>query len=324
MKLSKSFNKGIIITIAAALFFLVLPTFMRSGFILNVLILCFIWAGVVVSWDLIFGVAGVFSFGAVAFFTIGAYASAIITMKTGISPWIGMILGGIVSAIIGIIIGIPCLRLKGFYIAIVTFSLHLSLTPLIYIGKPIGTNGVTSLTGIPLLRFGNYIFDSMDRRAFYYAALIVSSIVIILVYRIIKSSYGVAFKALRDSEDFAKSLGVNEYRYKLIVFGMSSFFIGVMGGFYAHYNGLISHHLLDLSLIVLLFVILIVGGVGKFPGAIVATFIFVFLNEYARPLEQYRSLLWGAVVILVVILMPGGILSIFKLKKASGLQKNNH
>lgn len=312
MRLVTFNKKNIIFLICIGILLLALPSFIRSGFIIHLLIMCFIWSAVVSAWDLIFGYAGIFSFGQVAFFTIGAYGSAIGSMKLGMSPWIGMLFGGLIAGIIGILIGLPCLKLKGLYVALVTFALHLSLPAFIYAGADIGTGGSHSLTNIPPFKIGGYVFTQMNRIPTYYVALVLSFVVILIVFRIINSSFGMAFTALRDSEDFAKSVGINAYKYKIIVFGISAFLAGLMGGFYAHYVGLISHHLVGLDLIILLMVIVIIGGLGKFPGAIISTFIFVFINEYLRPLEQYRNILWGGLIVLVIILMPGGITEIFK------------
>lgn len=307
IKTKKSFITIIIIIVLL----LIIPTFVKSGFIIHLLIMCFIWSAVASAWDLIFGYAGIFSFGQIAFFTIGAYGSAIASMKLGVSPWIGILFGGMVTCIIGLLIGIPCLRLKGLYVALVTFALHLSLPAFIYVGAPIGTGGSHSLTGIPPLKIGNYIFTPMNRVPTYYVALALSFIIIFVIYKIINSSFGMAFTALRDAKDFARNIGINEYKYKIIVFGISSLIAGIMGGFYAHYVCLISHHLVGLDLIILIMVIVVVGGLGKFPGAIISTFIFIFLNEYLRSFEQYRNLLWGGLVVITIILMPGGITEIF-------------
>jgi len=300
-------KKSLLFIIGIGILLCVLPTFVRSGFILHIFIMTFILSAVVAAWDLIVGYAGIFSFGQIAFFTIGAYGSAITSMQLGVSPWIGIILGGISAAIVGLVIGIPCLNLKGLYVALVTFALHLSLTAFIYLGKPIGTGGSHSLTGIPTLQIGSYIFNLMNRVPFYYVAFALSSIVIFIVYKIIHSSFGMAFTALRDAENFSKSIGINAYKYRIIVFGISSLLAGVMGGFYSHYVGLISHHLVGLDLILLLLVALIIGGLGKFPGSVVATYIIVFLNEYLRPLEEYRAIILGAIVITSIILLPAGI-----------------
>ena len=300
-------RKNLLFIIGIGIVLCILPTFVKSGFIVHIFIMTFILSAVVAAWDLIVGYAGIFSFGQVAFFTIGAYGSAITSMQLGITPWVAILLGGISAGIVGLIIGIPCLNLKGLYVALVTFALHLSLTAFIYLGKPIGTGGSHSLTGIPSLKIGSYVFTIMNRVPFYYVALALSSVVIFIVYKIIHSSFGMAFTALRDSENFSKSIGINAYRYKIIVFGISSLLAGIMGGFYSHYVGLISHNLVGLDLIILLLVALIIGGLGKFPGSIVATYIIVFLNEYLRPLEEYRAIILGAIVIAAIILLPGGI-----------------
>lgn len=300
-------KKNLLFIIGIGILLCILPTFVKSGFIIHIFIMTFILSAVVAAWDLIVGYAGIFSFGQVAFFTIGAYGSAITSMQLGVSPWLGIILGGISAGIVGLIIGIPCLKLKGLYVALVTFTLHLSLTAFIYLGKPIGTGGSHSLTGIPSLNIGTYVFTIMNRVPTYYVALALSSVVIFIVYKIIHSSFGMAFTALRDSENFSKSIGINEYKYKIIVFGLSSLLAGIMGGFYSHYVGLISHNLVGLDLIILLLVALIVGGLGKFPGSIIATYIIVFLNEYLRPLEEYRAIILGVIIIAAIILLPGGI-----------------
>jgi len=300
-------KKNLLFIIGIGILLCILPTFVKSGFIIHIFIMTFILSAVVAAWDLIVGYAGIFSFGQVAFFTIGAYGSAITSMQLGVSPWLGIILGGISAGIVGLIIGIPCLNLKGLYVALVTFTLHLSLTAFIYLGKPIGTGGSHSLTGIPSLNIGTYVFTIMNRVPTYYVALALSSVVIFIVYKIIHSSFGMAFTALRDSENFSKSIGINEYKYKIIVFGLSSLLAGIMGGFYSHYVGLISHNLVGLDLIILLLVALIVGGLGKFPGSIIATYIIVFLNEYLRPLEEYRAIILGVIIIAAIILLPGGI-----------------
>ena len=109
--------------------------------LMNILIICLIWAVVAAAWDLIMGFAGIFTFGQVAFFVIGAYSSAILTRTTGVSPWLGILLGGLLTGTIGVLVGLPCLRLKGAYVALVTFAVHMILEPFLKsnIGRAIGT-----------------------------------------------------------------------------------------------------------------------------------------------------------------------------------------
>jgi branched-chain amino acid transport system permease protein len=106
---------------------------------------------------------------------------------------------------------------------------------------------------------------------------------------------------------FANSIGINDFKYKLIVFGISSFLTGMIGGVYAHYVGMLSTRLLGLDLFLILMVMLVLGGMGRFPGALLGAFIAVFISEWLRPLETYRNVVFGAMVVLLVIFMPQGI-----------------
>ncbi len=284
------------------------PLFLRNNmYFLQILIMCFIWGAVVAPWDLIFGYAGISSFGQIAFFAIGAFGSAIFSMKLGFSPWFAMIAGALTASCMGVLIGIPCLRLQGLYVAIVTFALHMTLPALITAGGKIGTGGANSLTGIPPLELGGVTFSVINRIPAAYLAMGIFFLSVLVVHTIIKSNIGLAFVALRDSETFAKCMGINDYKYKIIVFAVSAFLTGLAGAFYAHYFGLISKRLLSLDVFVLLLVILITGGLGKFPGVIIAAFIFTFLNELLRPLEAFRPLIFGIITVSVIILMPEGI-----------------
>lgn len=277
--------------------------------LMNILIICLIWAVVAASWDLIMGFAGIFTFGQVAFFVIGAYGSAILTRSMGISPWLGIILGGLLTGIIGILVGLPCLRLKGAYVALVTFAVHMILEPFLKsdIGRALGTGGPQGILSIPTLKLGSYEFSSMHLVPPYYVALVISFLALLIIYKIINSPWGLAFVAVRDSEVFAESLGIDGFKYKLAVFGISAFLTGMIGAFYAHYIGMLSTRILGLELFLILMVMLVVGGLGRFPGAVIGSFIAIFLSEWLRFLESWRMVVFGAIVILMVIFMPQGI-----------------
>jgi branched-chain amino acid transport system permease protein len=311
-------NGGAMVGYFAIGILLLLPFFLRNNlYVLQVMIMCFIWGSVVAPWDLIFGYAGIVSFGQIAFFTIGAFGSAIFSMKLGLSPWLAMPMGGLLSAATGVLIGLPCLKLQGLYVAIVTFALHMTLPALITAGENFGTGGANSLTGIPPLELVGVNFSVINRVPAAYLALGIFFLSVIVVYKVIRSNIGLAFMALRDSDTFAKCMGVNDYKFKLIVFGLSAFLSGMAGAFYAHYFGLISKRLLGLDNFVLLLVILITGGLGRFPGVVISAFIFTFLNEFLRPLEAFRPLIFGTITVLIIILMPEGITEIWDLIKTS-------
>jgi branched-chain amino acid transport system permease protein len=287
---------------------LLLPTYFHSNqYIMHLLIMCLVYSVVAIAWDFMMGYAGIFTFGQFAFFAIGAYASGMLTLRLGIPPPLGILLAGLVAAGVGIIVGLPCLRLKGAYIALVTFALHLILTPLINsdLGRAIGTGGTVGLLNIPNLAAG---FSVAAKVPWYYTLLGVAYLSFFIVYRISRSSIGLAFVSLRDSESLAKSLGVDAYKHKLMVFGISSFLTGMIGAFYAHYTGIVSTRILGLDIFLMVMVMLVIGGMGKFPGAAIGAFIVTFLNELLRPLGEYRLFIFGAIVVLIIVLVPEGLM----------------
>ncbi|MDA3789473.1 MAG: branched-chain amino acid ABC transporter permease [Desulfobacula sp.] len=291
---------------------------------MNILILCFIWGVVAVAWDLIMGVAGIFTFGQVAFYVIGAYASAILTRTFGISPWLGILAGGLITGGIGILVALPCIRLKGSYVALVTFAVHMILEPFLKsnIGRAIGTGGPQGILTIPPLKLFGYTYDTMELVPWFYTVFVISLISLLIVYKIIHSNWGLAFVNIRDSELFARSIGINDFKYKLFVFGISAFLTGMIGAVYAHYVGVLSPRILGLDLFLILMVMLVLGGIGNFPGALIGAFITVFISEWLRPLETYRNVVFGAMVVLLVIFMPQGITGLlYSIKKTEFVQR---
>lgn len=319
MRIELRYLIGIYATLA------VLPIIFHGNVVvLNLVIRCLIWGVVVAAWDLIMGYAGIFTFASVAFFVIGAYSSVISTDIFNISPWIGMILGGIITAIVGILVAFPCLKLKDAYIALVTFAVHMILGPLIKsdIGRAIGTGGTQGIFTIQPLNFGSYTFNSINPIPWYYTAYIISFISLYVIYRVIFSSWGLAFTAVRDSPIYAKCLGINDYKYKLIVFGVSAYLTGMIGAFYGHYTGVLSTRILGLDLFLILMVMLVVGGMGKYPGVFIGAFITLTFSELLRPLEQYRLIIFGATVVLAVLYLPNGVMGWILSDKSFDLYNN--
>jgi branched-chain amino acid transport system permease protein len=278
--------------------------------IMHLLILGFIWGVVAAAWDLILGYVRVFSFGQIAFFALGGYTTAMLTLQLGISPGLGILAGGGVAAAIGLLIGLPCLRLKGIYVGMTTFALHLVLPTLIIAGEPLGTGGSWGLTGITSLYVGGYTFPKVDLVPWYYVAFGMFALFLFVIYKIINSSVGLAFVALRDSELFAKSLGINSYRYTLMAFGICAFITGIMGAFYVHYMGVIGPAIFKLEFFLLALVMIMLGGMARFPGAVIGAFVVVFLNNALLGVGWFRLVILGAIVVGVMIAMPGGLMQI--------------
>jgi len=318
-------KKELLLLLAVYAVLCLLPLAVHSNlYLMNILITCLIWAVVAASWDLIMGFAGIFTFGQVAFFVIGAYGSAILTRTTGISPWFGILFGGMLAGTMGLLVGLPCLRLKGAYVALVTFAVHMILEPFLKssAGRAIGTGGSPGIMSIPPLSLGRYEFSSLNLVPPFYTVVVLSLFSLLIIYKITNSTWGLAFVALRDSELFASSLGIDDFKYKLMVFGISAFLAGAVGAFYAHYVGMLSSRILGLDLFLILMVMLVVGGMGRFPGAVIGSFITISVSELLRPLETYRLLIFGAIVIFLVLYLPQGVTGLlFPVKGKNPLER---
>ncbi|MDM8539848.1 branched-chain amino acid ABC transporter permease [Desulfococcaceae bacterium HSG7] len=292
----------------------IMPFFVGDiRFIMHILIMCLIWAVVASCWDLIMGFAGIFSFGQVAFFVIGAYTSAILSVQWNVPSVVAILLAGVFTAGMGVIVGLPCLKLAGPYVALVTFGVHMTLMPVLRgeIGIALGSGGSQGILTIPPVNILGYTFSSANQIPTFYFTLFLSVVCTVIILAVIKSYWGTAFLALKDSEEFAMSLGVSAFKYKLMVFALTSFLTGVMGAFYGHYIGMLSTRMLELDLFCTLMVMLVVGGIGRFPGAILGAFITVTANELLAPLGAYRAVTLGALVVLLVLLLPNGVMGLW-------------
>jgi len=293
--------------------------------IMHILVMCVIWGLVSEAWNLILGFANVFSFAQLSFFAIGAYTSAMLTFYGGISPWYGLIAAGLSAALVGALIGLPCLKLKGIYVAIVTFSIHLVLPTIIVWGGQArfkySTGGTFGLAGLRPFSIGSFSFGR-NRLYWYFAGLSILFLTLFIIYKVINSYIGMAFIALRDSQEFAKSLGVNDYKYKIIVFSLSAFFTGIAGAFYVHYSSIVDPSILELDIFLLILVMVVLGGLGKFPGGVLGAFVITYTNEFLRFTGQYRYVILGLIVVITLTYLPGGIIGAleklyFKVKNKS-------
>lgn len=280
----------------------------HEPYFIHILILCFIWSMVVAGWDLVLGYAGIVNFAQLVFFAVGAYGSSMAALSLGAPSITPLLIGMGCAGVVGFLIGLPCLRLRGEFIALFTFTVHLALPPLIRQGRPFGTGGSTGLLGVPPLQFGDFALVAQNKMAWYYVALGLAAISIYVIYFIIlPGRWGKAFVAMRDSEDFAKSLGVNDYKYKLVVFVASALITGLAGALYAHYVTIVTPKILGTEFFLIVMVMLSVGGLGRFPGVLLGAFIVTIGNEWLRELGHYRLLLLGLAIVLIILFMPKGI-----------------
>lgn len=293
----------------------ILPIFVSDNSIMmRILTMILIWSVVASCWDLIMGYAGIFSFGQVAFYVIGAYASAILSVSLNVPPVAAVLMAGIITAMIGVLVGLPCLKLAGPYIALVTFAFQLALEPFLKgpLGKAIGSGGSRGIISVPPIEILGISFSSTHLIPFFYLTLVMTLVCSVIIVWILKSHWGTAFLALKDSEDFAASLGVSAFKYKLLVFGVTSFITGLFGALYVHYVGILSTRMLSMEVFTVLLIMIVVGGIGQYPGVVLGAVVTVTMNELLRPMGIYRLLIMGGLVVVIVLLLPDGMTGLFK------------
>lgn len=191
-----------------------------DNYIRHVFILVFIWCIVIASWDLILGYAGIFNYAQLVFFAVGAYSSAMLSIYAGFTPLLSIACAAIFGGAVGALIAIPSLRLKGEYVALFTFAVHLALPPVIQQGKAIGMGGHTGLLGVPWLNLFGYQVSTIDKLTWFWVSLAFGAVCVYVIYFVVlRGRMGLAFVAMRDAGTFAQSIGVNENKYKFLAFG---------------------------------------------------------------------------------------------------------
>ena len=300
---------------AAILTLLVLPwvlnSFSTGRFAIHLLILFFVWGIVTQSWNLILGVGGIFSFAQVAFFVIGGLASGVVAQQFGVSPFLSIWLAPIAATLAALLIGLPSLRLRGPYVVLLTLAFAELVRNFATQGPKWVAGGGYGLRDVPKFGFENLWGATTGRVAYYYAAMILFLITTYVIWRIFYSPIGMSFRALRDSETYATSRGVDPYRFKLLLFALSAFFTGLAGGFLLHYNGSQAPTILNFPLTINLLAMIVLGGWGTFWGPILGTALLTALPEILRgPLENWRNMGMGLSLALIAVFAPEGLFPI--------------
>ena len=290
------------------------PLAVQDPYILNVMVIALIQATLTASWNLICGYTGIFTFGHQAFFGLGAYVSSLMALKVGLSPWLGLLLGGLSAAVVSFLIGLPCLRLRAApYIAIMTlaFSEILRITCMNLVGLTrgeMGLWGIPNFPDIPLIGIGTILFAGASRVPYYYLMLTIFTVTMGTLYWTTRSPVGLAFKSLRDSQEAAESMGVHVTYYKLLAFVTSAFFAGMVGSFYAHYILILTPtSVFSMGMMVEIMAIALIGGLGTLMGPTLVAFGLTIGLEYLRFLGDYRFITYGIMLVLVVLFMPEGL-----------------
>ena len=314
----------IIMFLAAALLLVAVPFLGFSSYVMRMLILIGIYTILSTSLNLLTGFTGQVSLGHAAFYGIGAYSSALLATKLGMPFLFSSLLGAVIAAFFGFVLGLPTLRLNGSYLSIVTLG-FCEITRLVELNWMSLTRGPMGITGIPSpVVFGINIDN--DKKYFYLIAAL-ALITVFLINNILKSRTGRAMVSIREDELAAEAMGVNVLKYKVMAFIVSAFFAGLAGAFYAHYVSFIDPQSFTFDESTQILGMVILGGMGSLTGSFLGTIILVAIPELLRDFAQYRMLIYGGVLVFMIVMRPDGIIGIFnditaKLKKIKDGRKN--
>lgn len=283
-----------------------IPPFNRED-LLRWLVGAALIAAQTIAFDFTTGYINVVNFGFAAFLGVGGYTSALLAVNFGISPWIGIFLGVIPAAILGFITGVLTLRLRGIFAALMSWFVGLALLGL--------TRNLTDLTRGPLGLNAPTFFETASNRPYFYVIVAMMIVTYLVLRWITNAHYGLAFRAIGQNIDAARASGVNPTYYRVFNFTLQCAFAGWLGGFYAHYYGILTPAIMATSHTVEVLAIAYVGGRGSIWGGAFTAFPFIFLIEFLRSnlteLPGLHLVLYGLLLILVMIFYPGGVAQVY-------------
>jgi branched-chain amino acid transport system permease protein len=307
--------KQISVTGITLLLLLLFPLVITPTYLIHVMILVFMFGMLGVAWNIMGGYAGMFSFGQAAFFGIGAYTSSFLLVTFQVNPWIGLIAGGVVAALMAAAIGYPCSNLRGHYFAIANIAfgeivrIHFNNWKLV--------NAAEGIT-IPMVNesLANFMFHS-SKLPYYYIILAFLLLALFICYFVANSKMGYYFRAIKESHDVAEVLGVNVVRYRLIAIMVSAFLSAMAGTFYAQYILYIDpESVMLLAISIQIVLISMLGGAGTIMGPVIGAAILIPIAELTRIWLGHRGtgvdmLIYGFLITLISVYQPQGIWGLF-------------
>ena len=287
------------------------PLIIRDAYFLRLINLFGISALLTISFNLLIGFTGQISIGQAAFYGIGAYTSALVCSKLGVPFWVGFSTGGVVAALFGLILG-PVLRLPGMGLIMATYYFG-EIIRMTMIEWESLTNGPRGISDIIAPAVGSLRF--VDDRHFYYLIFACVFINYFVISRIVNSRIGRAMRAIKNDLDAAESLGVSSMKYKILAFVIAGFFSGLAGSLYAHSTGFIDPETFNINKSVEILAMVVMGGVGSITGSVLGAGFITVLPEIFRVFEDYRLILFGISILIILIFFPKGLAGLFQMIK---------
>ncbi len=291
---------------------------------IDIMTTALIYVVVALGLNIVVGLAGLLDLGYVAFFAVGSYTYALLNYHFGLGFWLCLPIGGLLSLIFGIVLGFPVLRLRGDYLAIVTLGFG-EIIRLILENWNEFSFGPSGIANIPRPGFLGMEFSLQQNMVYLYYIMIALAIFTVFVVRRLQNArIGRAWMALREDEVACQAMGINKTRTKLSAFGLGATWAGMGGVMFAAKTTFINPASFTIWESVIILCCVVLGGMGSIVGVIVGAFALKLLPEYLRAFSEYRMLVFGAVLVIMMVFRPGGIISdVRKTYKFEGLTDNN-
>jgi branched-chain amino acid transport system permease protein len=276
---------------------------MISGYLITILITIIIYAMLAHSLNIITGHAGQISLGHAAFLGIGAYTSAMLYTEAGFPFWLSVPLSGLVAGAIGALLAIPCLRVRDDFLAITTMGIGF-VAEAVFLYTPF-FGGAMGIGGINL---PSWFGREMTKSEYFLLILLVFGFLLFLDHRMGRSWIGLAWASIREDEQAAGTMGVDVVRFKVLAFILGSAIAGLAGGFYAHFLTFIMPQNFGFGQSIVILCMVVFGGIGTRWGPVLGAVILGILPEIFRPIMEYRTFLYGLLLVAMMRFQPGGIL----------------
>lgn len=299
-------NREIVKYLLLVVVVLIIPLLIHEGYMLNVMVFVGIHAMLALALNLLLGYAGQISLGQAGFFGLGAYVSGILTTNFNLDPWIAMIIAAILVTLLAFLIGFPILKLKGHYLAMATLGMGIIIY-IVFNEAVDHTGGPSGLSGIPNLKIAGITFDNDLKN--YFLIWGVTLVSIGLSLNLVHSRIGRALRAIHDSEVAARVMGVNARLLKVQIFALSACISAVAGSLYAHTMTFIAPASFGFNFSVELVTMVIIGGLASIYGSILGAALLTMLPELLRTFQDYDIIVYGLLLIVMTMYMPGGLVN---------------
>lgn len=293
----------LVIKLVTAVLLLAFPLYVQNSYYQHVAVMCGIYIVLTLSLNLVSGFVGQLSMGHAAFYGIGAYVTGLMMTKEGMNFWLTLLFSMLITGVFGLLLGLPTSRLKGDYFTIVTLGAG-EIVRMFLVNQDTITNGAMGVSGIgaPML-FGIELYSDT---AFYYMILALVVIVLIFLSRLIRSGFGLAMMTIREDEIAAQAIGIRPMKYKLLAFVISAMIAGLAGSFYASYVTYISPNTFVFNDSATMLAMMVLGGIGSIPGSVIGAVLLTILPEVLRSLSDYRMIIYGLAMVIMMNVRPTG------------------